>query len=214
MVNLTLNTPNSADFFSWTSQTQIRKGLEGLECQLTQCSASASRSPVYSWIGPLLFWLLKLLALIVLAVVLGVLVHRVWRWVSRWLSQVSRERAVNGLEPVRSRSDWLAIAQEAQVNQDYHRAFEALYRALLVQLHESGVLRQDAARTDREYILGLDQLWCLGDKPLHLREDWVTLFKTHELLCFGGVVLQQRHFDQCRAAYDSLAPYLEVNPGS
>jgi Domain of unknown function (DUF4129) len=106
--------------------------------------------------------------------------------------------------------DWLAIAQEAQSRQDYHRAFEALYRALLVQLHESGVLRQDSARTDREYIQGLDRLWSLAEKPLHLRDDWVVLFGTHESLCFGRTVLQQRQFDRCRAAYDSLAPYLET----
>jgi hypothetical protein len=213
VVNLALSTPNSADFFSWTSQTQLRKSWEGLECQLTQCAASASHRPAYAWMGPLLFWFLKLLALIVLVVILGVLVRRVWVWFSLWLGQVSRDCAVKRVEPVRSRSDWLAIAQEAQANQDYHRAFEALYRALLVQLHEAGVLRQDAARTDREYILGLDQLWSLGDKPLHLREDWVMLFRTHESLCFGGEVLQQGHFNQCRAAYDSLAPYLEVSAG-
>jgi hypothetical protein len=209
-----LNVAKSIDSLNWTSQTQIRKGLEGLECQITQCvKSSVNNSVAYSWIGLLLFWLLKVLAVVVLAVVGFLLIRRVWLWVGLWLGQVPRDRAVHGVEPVRSRLDWLAIAQEAQANQDYHRAFEALYRALLVQLHEAGVLRQDAARTDREYILGLDQLWSLGDKPLHLREDWVTLFRTHESLCFGGAVLQQRHFDQCRAAYDSLAPYLEVSPG-
>jgi hypothetical protein len=209
-----LKDPDPRDFLNWTTQTQFRKVWEGLECQLTHCAESShTNSGPPQWIWLLLFWFLKILAAIVLSVVAFLLVRQIWLWLRLWLKRTSRTRAVSWVEPVRSRLDWLAIAQEAQSRQDYHRAFEALYKALLVQLHEAGVLRQDAARTDREYILGLDQLWSLGDKPLHLRDDWVTLFRTHESLCFGGDVLQQRHFDKCRAAYDSLAPYLEVNPG-
>jgi Domain of unknown function (DUF4129) len=209
-----LNAAEPIDFLSWTSQTQIRKGWEELQCQLTQCAkSSANHSEAPRWIWLLLSFLLRILAAIVLGIVVFLLVRQVWRWFRVWSERTVRPRQMNWVEPVRSRLDWLAIAQEAQARQDYHRAFEALYRALLVQLHESGVLRQDAARTDGEYILGLDQLWSLGDKPLHLREDWVTLFRTHESLCFGRVELQQGHFDRCRAAYDSLAPYLDVNPG-
>jgi Domain of unknown function (DUF4129) len=204
------------DSLSWTAQTQLRRGWEGLQWQVSQWLKAGPKnndSSGWAWLLPILFWTLKILALMVLAVVIFLLVRQVWRWITLWSNRASRTRPVNWVEPVRSRLDWLAIAQEAQARQDYHKAFEALYRALLIQLHESGVLRQDAARTDREYIRGLDQLWSLGDKPLHLRENWVTLFRTHESLCFGAGVLQQKHFDQCRAAYDSLAPYLEVSPG-
>jgi Domain of unknown function (DUF4129) len=209
-----LNAAEPIDFLHWTSQTQIRRGWEAFQCQLTQCAnSSASQSEAPWWIGLLLFFL-RILAAIVLGGVVFLLARQVWRWFNAWSERTARARQTNWVEPIRSRLDWLAIAQEAQARQDYHRAFEALYKALLVQLHDAGVLRQDAARTDREYIQGLDRLWSLGDKPLHLREDWVTLFRTHESLCFGGVKLQQLQFDRCRAAYDSLVPYLDVNSGS
>jgi hypothetical protein len=207
----------SLDTLSWTFQTQIRQSWEGLQWKLSQWlkpDSSTEGAQQWGWLLPVLLWTLRILGLVLLAVVIFLLMRQGWHWLALWLSRASRHRRVEPLEPARSRLDWLAIAQEAQACQDYHRAFEALYRALLVQLHEADVLRQDKARTDREYIRGLDQVWSLTDKPLHLRDDWVTLFKTHESLCFGGSVLQQRHFDECRAAYDSLVPHLVVNPGS
>jgi hypothetical protein len=213
IVNLTLNTPEPVDFFSWTSQTQLRRSWEALECQLSQCAKSDNTDSFATpWVWPLLLSLLKVVAAVLLVVVGFLLIYQIGQGLNRWLQRTPRTRPLNWVEPVRSRLDWLEIAQDAQARQDYHKAFEALYKALLVQLHESGVLRQDVARTDGEYIRGLDQLWSLGDKPLHLREDWVTLFRTHESFCFGAVVIQQPHFDKCRAAYDSLAPYLEMSP--
>jgi hypothetical protein len=208
---LTLRTADPIDSLSWTTETLLRESWEGLQWQVSQWLKSNSKTDnasEWSWLVPVLFWGLRILGFVVLAVAIFLLGRQVWQWIARWSTRASSGRQVNWVEPVRSRLDWLAIAQDAQAKQDYHRAFEALYKALLVQLHECGVLRQDAARTDREYIRGLDQLWSLGDKPLHLREDWVTLFRTHESLCFGGEVLQKQHFDACRAAYDSLAPYL------
>ncbi len=211
---MTLKAIEPIDTLSWTAQTRLRQSWEGLQWQLSQWLKSSSKnsdSPQWSWLLPFLLWTLRILGLILLAVVLFLLIRQIGQWLTLWVNRTSRSGRSEPLEPVRSRLDWLAIAQEAQARQDYHRAFEALYRALLVQLHESGVLRQDAARTDREYIRGLDQLWSLNDQPLHLRDDWVTLFRTHESLCFGQIVLQQHQFDECRAAYESLTPYLQVS---
>lgn len=208
---------NPIDSLSWTAQTRLRQSWEGLQWQFSQWLKSGSNdggSPQWGWLLPVLLWTLRIFGLIILAVVLFLLIRQLGQWLTQWINRTSRVGQSEPSEPVRTRLDWLAIAQEAQSRQDYHRAFEALYRALLVQLHESGLLRQDAARTDREYIQGLDRLWSLTDKPLHLREDWVTLFRTHESLCFGQTVLQQRQFDQCRAAYESLTPYLQVIQGA
>ncbi len=214
---MTVKAAEPIDTLRWTFQTQLRQSWEGLQWQLSQwlkSDPSAKSSQQWGWVLPVLLWTLRILGLILLAVVIFLLLRQGWQWLRLWSGRTFGDRRVEPQEPVRSRLDWLAIAQEAQSRQDYHQAFEALYRALLVQLHESNVLRQDTARTDREYIKGLDQVWSLTDKPLHLRDDWVTLFRTHESLCFGGSVLQQRHFDECRAAYDSLAPHLAVKPGS
>jgi Domain of unknown function (DUF4129) len=209
-----LKAADPIDTLSWTAQTRLRQSWEGLQRQFSEwlkSSSNHSDSTQWGWLLPILLWTLRIVGLVVLAAVLFLLIRQIGQWVMGWIDRTSRTEPSESSEPVKSRLDWLAIAQEAQSRQDYHRAFEALYRALLVQLHESGLLRQDAARTDREYIQGLDRLWSLSDKPLHLREDWVTLFRTHESLCFGQTVLQQRQFDQCRAAYESLTPYLQVS---
>jgi Domain of unknown function (DUF4129) len=209
-----MNATEPIDALHWSAQTRLRQGWEGLQWQFSQWLKSSAKnedSSQWGWLLPVLLWTLRILGLILLAVVIYLLARQVWQWWTQWINRPSRFGQMEPSEPIRSRLDWLAIAQEAQSRQDYHRAFEALYKAFLAQLHESGLLRQDAARTDREYIRGLDQLWSLTDKPLHLRDDWVMLFRTHESLCFGGIVLQQSQFDQCRAAYDTLVPYLEVS---
>jgi hypothetical protein len=209
-----LKAPDPIDTLSWTAQTRWRQSWEGLQRQFSEwlkSSSNSNDSAQWGWLLPILLWTLRIVGLILLATVLFFLIRQLGQWLMGWIDRTSRTGLSEPSEPAKSRLDWLAIAQEAQSRQDYHRAFEALYRALLVQLHESGLLRQDAARTDREYIRGLDRLWSLTDKPVHLREDWVTLFRTHESLCFGQTVLQQRQFDQCRAAYESLTPYLQAS---
>lgn len=205
-----LGTASPFDTLSWTIQTYWRQITEGIWWQLMKwLTQSPNPSSTESWLGVALLWLLRGLGLVLLAFVLYLSAKQLWRWVRLGRgTKRPRSRLVRPI-PEQSRASWLAIAQQAQQAQDYRRAFEALYRALLIQLHESGMLLQDTARTDREYIRGLDQLWSLVDKPLALREDWVTLFETHELLCFGGADLQGDRFAQCQSAYNNLAPYLE-----
>jgi hypothetical protein len=202
---------SSFDTLSWTVQTAVRRVTEGISWQFSQWLDRTSKSSNASdrWAEGLA-WLLRGLGLVLLAILIYVIAKQLWRWLRspRWPKR-SRQRPTAPL-PVTSRDSWLAIAQQAQQAQDYRRAFEALYRALLLQLHESELLLQDAARTDREYIRGLDQLWSLSNKPLALREDWVTLFETHEWLCFGGADLQGDRFAQCQSAYQNLASHLEA----
>lgn len=210
-----MNAAEPIDALHWTAQTRLRQGWEGLQWQFAQWlkSGQGNDSPQWGWLLPILLWTLRVLGLVLLAVVIFLLAKQVWLGWLGWIHRPSQAQRLESSAPTRSRSDWLGIAQAAQGRQDYHQAFEALYRALLAQIHESGLLRQDAARTDREYIRGLDQLWSLAEKPLHLRDDWVMLFRTHESLRFGGLDIQQHQFDLCRAAYESLAPYLEEKLG-
>jgi hypothetical protein len=199
------------DTLSWTVQTAVRQVTEGIGWRFLQWFERAPKSSNSGnqW-AEVLFWLLRGLGLVLLAILIYFMAKQLWRWLQspQW-SKRSRPRPI-AAPAVTSRARWLAIAQQAQQAQDYRRAFEALYHALLLQLHESGLLLQDAARTDREYIRGLDQLWSVSNKPLALREDWVTLFETHEWLCFGGAELQGERFAQCQSAYQNLIPYLEV----
>lgn len=164
------------------------------------------------WLPSVVFWIVRILGVLLLAITLFLSVKPFSKWLRQLrLPQPLRSRTLP-TKP-QSSASWLMMAQDAQQVQDFRRAFQALYMALLVQLHEAGLLRQDSARTDREYIQGLDQLWSLNSAPIGLREDWVALFETHESLCFGGSDLSAEAFSRCRDAYDNLAPYLESGRG-
>jgi hypothetical protein len=175
-----MNATEPIDALHWGTQTRLRQSWEAFQWQFSQWLKSSSKNEDSSQWGrllPVLLWTLRILGLVLLAVVIYLLARQMWQWWTQWINRPSRVGQMEPSEPIRSRLDWLAIAQEAQSRQDYHRAFEALYKALLA----------------------------------HLRDDWVMLFRTHEALCFGGIVLQQRQFDQCRTAYDTLVPYLEAS---
>lgn len=203
------------DRLNWATQTRLREVGEGLMWQVIQwfersSDAATDSSADWAWLVPLLVWTLRILGLGCLGVGFYFLGRFLWRSLLRLPgSAVGR---VNRPEPVRSHLDWLSIAQAAQAEQDYGKAFQALYRALLLLLHEAGLLLHDAARTDREAMRRLDQLWSLADQPIAVRDDWVVLFETHEAVCFGGDQVSRDRFLRCRAAYDQLVPYLKPRP--
>jgi Domain of unknown function (DUF4129) len=205
------------DKANWTIQTEQRKVVEGAEWAIKQWfdqlfTAKAGPSTDWSWLATLLLWILKGLGLALIGIAIYLLARFLWRW----YIGLPGSSTDNGKrpEPVRSRLDWLGIAQAAQAEQDYRKAFQALYKALLLLLNEAGLLLHDAARTDRESIRRLDQLWSLSDKPIAVRDDWVMLFETHEAMCFGGDDVSRDHFLQCMAAYDQLLPYLKPRASS
>jgi Domain of unknown function (DUF4129) len=200
------------DKANWTLQTQQRKIGEGVAWAVKQWFERSSNAPTgpsadWSWLATLLFWVLRGLGLVLIGLGIYLLGRFLWHWYQRWSG--ADPGRVKRSEPVRSPLDWLGVAQAAQAEQDYRKAFQALYRALLLLLNEAGLLLHDAARTDREAIRRLDQVWSLSDKPIAVRDDWVVLFETHESVCFGGDDVSRDRFLQCMAAYDQLLPYLK-----
>jgi hypothetical protein len=203
------------DKLSWTTTTQLRERGEGVAWRIMQWfkrspDPQTGPSADWGWLATLLFWTLRGLGLILIGLGIYLLGKFLWRWLLR-LPGADPDR-VKRPEPVRSPLDWLGVAQAAQAEQDYRKAFQALYKALLLLLNEAGLLLHDAARTDRESIRRLDQLWGLSDKPIAVRDDWVVLFETHEAMCFGGDDVSRDRFLQCMAAYDQLLPYLKPKP--
>jgi hypothetical protein len=205
------------DKLGWTAKTQLREVGEGVAWRIMQWF---SRSPDpqtapsadWGWLATLLFWAFRGLGL----VLIGLGIYLLGKFLRHWLMDLTGtgpDRAKRA-EPVRSRLDWLGVAQAAQAEQDYRKAFQALYKALLLLLNEAGLLLHDAARTDRESIRRLDRLWSLSDKPIAVRDDWVVLFETHEALCFGGDDVSRDRFLKCMAAYDQLVPYLKPRASS
>jgi hypothetical protein len=203
-----------ADKANWTIQTQQRKIGEGIAWAITKWFERTSTpqtgpSADWSWLATLLFWVLRGLGLVLIGLGIYLLTKYLWRWILQLPGAADR---VKRPEPVRSPLDWLGVAQAAQAEQDYRKAFQALYKALLLLLNEAGLLLHDAARTDRESIRRLDRLWSLSDKPIAVRDDWVMLFETHEAMCFGGDDVSRDRFLKCMAAYDQLVPYLKSKP--
>jgi hypothetical protein len=203
---------NLLDRANWTIQTRWREVWEGVAWRVLQWferspDPQTEPSADWSWLATALFWILRGLGLVLIGLGLYLLARFLWRWFIRLPGASSSD--FKRPEPVRSRLDWLGIAQAAQADQDYRKAFQALYKALLLLLNEAGLLLHDAARTDREAIRRLDQVWSLSEQPIAVRDDWVVLFETHESLCFGGDDVSHDRFLQCMAAYDQLAPYLK-----
>ena len=191
--------------FGWATQSRLRELEEGLTWRLEQLFSGTS-NPGTS--GTDWNWLLSILALVLRGlglILLGVGLYLLLRFAVRALRPLRRRPSPAKQEVIRSQLDWLEVAQSAQSRKDYQQAFQALYRALLLLLNESGLLLSDGSQTDREAIRRLDQIWSLSDRPLALRDDWVLLFETHEALCFGRRNLSLNHFLECRAAYDHLA---------
>ncbi|HEY9828513.1 MAG TPA: hypothetical protein V6D19_24005, partial [Stenomitos sp.] len=154
-----MKTADPFDTLSWNVQTQLRQLWEAMQWQLMQWFASSpAPHSTTDWLPSTVFWIVRILGVLLLAITLFLSVKPLARWLRQLrLPQPLRSRTQT--TQLQSSASWLMMAHDAQRVQDFRRAFEALYMALLVQLHESGVLRQDSARTDREYIQGLDQLW-------------------------------------------------------
>jgi hypothetical protein len=200
------------DSAGWFAQTRLREIGEGVAWRLIQWLKQSPNSDSqpgadWGWLASILQWSLRGLGLILAGLGIYLLARFLWRSLGH-LPEVTSSK-VRKTDPVQSRLDWLSIAQAAQAEQDYQKAFQALYRALLLLLNEAGLLLNDAARTDREAIRRLDRIWSLSDQPIAVRDDWVLLFKTHEAVCFNSTDVSQDLFLQCRAAYDQLVPYLQ-----
>ncbi len=198
---------DSVGDFGWATQSRLRELEEGITWRLEQLFSGASNpggpSTDWNWLLNALFLILRGLGWLLLAVGFYLLL----RFLLRTLRPLRRQSTSSAgqLPTERSRLDWLEVARTAQAHKDYQQAFQALYRAFLILMNESGLLLSDGSRTDREAIRRLDQIWSLSDRPLVLRDDWVLLFETHEAICFGKQTLSLDHFLQCQAAYDQLA---------
>lgn len=149
-----------------------------------------------SWMIQTLFWLLVATALIWL-------IWQVWprfapsfRALQRRLE--SRDRPRMATERSVSMTEWLNRAQALQRQGNYPEACQALYMAMLQQLHERGIAPHQPSRTDGEYrnlVQGLAQ-----------PSAYETLLNTHEQIRFGGSTLTAAEFERCQRAYREIAP--------
>jgi hypothetical protein len=202
---------------SWEFSRFWRQGTEWLEYFAAQLFKD--KDPV-SERGGLPDWLTQLFLMLSwgVAIALGLLLlfllgRLLLQWIEHWRggTSLTQGRQTN-LEPAGSVGHWLEQAQQLQASADYAGACRALYMALLIRLDEGGWLRQDLARTDREYLKRLDALWILAKKPLELRNAFQQIFVTHESIEFANRPTSIENFQLCQQAFQSLEPELNQPP--
>ncbi len=202
--------PSAPDRWLWRGQTGLRQVGEWVQFQLQQWlqAESATDSEPPAWLEALLLWGVRVLAIGLLA---GLLVWG-WRYCQRrW--RRPRPAAVRPLQrPVetsRTVAQWLAMAQQAQRQQDYTAALRALYMALLQQLDERGWLIPHPSGTDQEYLQQLDAWLALHrEQSVDMAQHWRQIIQAHEQAYYGAQPVEAALFNQCQQAYQTLSAEL------
>jgi hypothetical protein len=169
-----------------------------------------------AWLEPFFYWLARIM-IVVLAIGFVYLGWRVlWPLWQRWRSGGFRAKTTNlrqtGIVRPVAVENWLKQAQAFQAEGNYTQASRCLYMALLIRLEEGDWLRQDPARTDREYLQRLEGLWVLAKRPSQLQSAFRQLFLTHEQVHYGAQEVTPENFQQCQQAYFDLEPELGNRP--
>jgi hypothetical protein len=96
-----------------------------------------------------------------------------------------------------SAEQWLRRSRSAQQQRNYREACRVLYLAMLQHLNDRELIRQQASRTDGEY-LSLVQ-------TLTPSQPYQILIRTHERLCFDQTAISAETFDRCWQAYQEIS---------
>jgi hypothetical protein len=91
----------------------------------------------------------------------------------------------------------LSQAQEFQRQYNYSEACRCVYLAMLQQLHEQVIARQQHSRTDGEYLQ-------LLKSSVTLLQPYQTLITIHEQLCFSEHEILAENYQQCWQAYRKI----------
>ncbi|PZD73291.1 hypothetical protein C1752_02229 [Acaryochloris thomasi RCC1774] len=184
-------------------ELQLRRLLDWLQ------GSDSTFQDAPDWLGPLLMWLLRAAAVVI---VCSLLYWGIKAVISLFNRRRRRQSSITATQQTsietQTLQDWLAQAAAAQSQQDYATACRALYMALLVQLEKTEWLAQNPALTDQEYLRRLDSLWVLYPQAAELPQAWSQLFQTHELICYGAQDASLERFQRCQQAYQRLASEL------
>lgn len=150
-----------------------------------------------AWLLELVFWLITVG---VSAWALWQLGRLVWPWVQRWGLGASAFVTV-GTEtppPQESVEEWVRRSRTAYQQGNYGEACRALYQAALQTLNDRALIRQQASRTDGEYLALLE--------PMPRSRSYQTLVQTHEQVCFGDRPITAETYEACWQAWQEIAP--------
>jgi hypothetical protein len=204
---------------SWETGRGWREFTEGAQYWLRRLLEMPALKQIDQpdWLEPIVIWIAQGFAILLGLALLYGLARFAWPWLKRWFwgefapADNIRQTAIARPRPVQ---EWLEQARLLQAQEDYAGACRALYMALLIRMEEGGWLRQDPARTDREYLQRLEALWALEQRPIFLKDAWHQIFQTHEQLYYGGRPIPQETFQRCQSAYQDLEPELIRQPAT
>ena len=197
----------------WRGQNFLRRSAEYIEWQLKQLpmpeALEIENAP--SWLDPLLTWVVRGIAFLLVSLLLRWAIRKLWPWMRRWRRSAPDTSTVKQrtLEPTLSAAEWLARAERAQNQQEYAKACRALYMALLMRLETTGRLSRDPARTDQEYLQRLDALWALDQQSIEVPKAWRQIFQIHERSYYGNQAIAVETYHDCQRAYQTLEPALQ-----
>ena len=216
MFNLPLPLPllatSTQDRINWEIQNGFRRTGEWFEWQWEQLSRrnDLEIQPPPSWFDSLLLGLVRGLGILILLILATWGIRRLIAWWRRRraLAASAVEGNTQNLSPQWHIDDWLALARQAQVQEDYAEACRALYMALLLRFEQTGYVLRSPAFTDGEYLQTLSSLWALKAKPLPLQTAWRQIFLTHEQSYYGAQPVTAQTYHDCERAYQTLVPQL------
>ena len=176
---------------------------EWIEYQFSRFQKTLPELPpgwsINSWLGELLnilFWL----GLGLFVVWIG---WRLWQefnpYIYAWLNAMSNSPGFRTKADSRETSIALLLNQAQEFHQQYNytEACRCVYLAMLQQLHEQAIARQQPSRTDGEYLQ-------LLKSSVTLIQPYQTLITTHEQLCFSEHEMLAENYQQCWQAYQQI----------
>ncbi|MBS9386206.1 MAG: DUF4129 domain-containing protein [Dolichospermum sp. BR01] len=176
---------------------------EWIEYQFSRFQKTLPELPpgwsINPWLGELLnilFWL----GLGLFVVWIG---WRLWQefnpYIYAWLNAMSNSPGFRTKADSRETSIALLLNQAQEFHQQYNytEACRCVYLAMLQQLHEQAIARQQPSRTDGEYLQ-------LLKSSVTLIQPYQTLITTHEQLCFSEHEMLAENYQQCWQAYQQI----------
>jgi hypothetical protein len=183
------------NFDWWIQQQQQRSGewFESLFSGIRMGSLGGEDWALPDWFLQGFFWT------VIIAIVGGLLwqLYQIFQpYLDRYLKR--ERRSPLPAPPKLTAPEWLERSRQAQQQGNYREACRGLYMAALQQLSDRNLIRQEASRTDGEY-LSLTSL-------LDPYQPYQTLIRTHERLCFSDAAVTAETYDRCWQAYQEIQP--------
>jgi hypothetical protein len=182
---------NSVDWWVQQQQQQAGEWIESIFSGIRLGNLGGEDWALPDWFLQGFFWT------VIAAIVLGSgwQIYQIFQpYVDRYLKRERKQPTVP--IPKLSAPEWLERSRQAQQQGNYREACRGLYMAALQQLSDRNLIRQEASRTDGEYLSLVTRL-----DP---HQSYQFLIRTHERLCFSDAAITAETYDRCWQAYQEI----------